>query len=422
MHKSRLPVYWFTDGILSTPILNQVKRDRFLLLVRFFHFADIKYNPADPDRDKLYDRDVINMIKDRCGKVYSPGKSLSMGESLVLSKGRLGFNQYISSKRTRFGIKLYQLCIFNGILLDFIVYCENLEPELISLENCLLITEGILATVMQKYLNKGHHLFIDNYYTSLSSAEYLMQNGTYVTSEHFPVEMKELRLEKGDAAFYQHEDVVVAKYRAKKDRTNGKQKEVYALSTAHAPAMGHTVKRDKDGNIITKPTCIISYNHNMGGVDMMDQQLDAIDVIRKSYKWYKKLFLRLVMQCSLSAHKLFKLQGGKDDFLHFLLGVGTHLLINASRLERLKKRTAVDSIARLTGRNHWPAKRETPAEWKAATSRVKNCRVCTARGKKMRGEKEIKTAWIYKDCSGEPGLCVDKECFELYHTKFDFSQ
>ena len=66
-------------------------------------------------------------------------------------------------------------------------------------------------------------------------------------------------------------------------------------------------KRDKDGNITTKPTCITSYNHNMGGVDMMDQQLDAIHVPRKSDKWYKKLFLRLVMQCSLSAHKLYKL-------------------------------------------------------------------------------------------------------------------
>ena len=67
---------------------------------------------------------------------------------------------------------------------------------------------------------------------------------------------------------------------------------------------------------------------------MMDQQLDAIDVLRKSYKWYKKLFLRLVIQCSLSAHKSYKLQGGTDDFLHFLLDVCTHLFINASRLER----------------------------------------------------------------------------------------
>ena len=111
--------------------------------------------------------------------------------------------------------------------------------------------------------------------------------------------------------------------------------------------MGNTNKRDKDGNIITKPTCIISYNHNMGRVDMMDQQLDAIDVLKKSYKWYRKLFMRLMMQCSLSVHKLYNLQGGTDDFLQFQLDICTHLLMNAPRLERPMKRTAVDSIARL---------------------------------------------------------------------------
>ena len=89
VHKPRLPMYWSTDNILATPIFNQVmRRDRFLLFARFFHFADnTKYNPADPDRDKLYNiREVINMIKDRCGKVHSPGKSLSMDGSLMLFK------------------------------------------------------------------------------------------------------------------------------------------------------------------------------------------------------------------------------------------------------------------------------------------------------------------------------------------------
>ena len=111
--------------------------------------------------------------------------------------------------------------------------------------------------------------------------------------------------------------------------------------------MGHTNKRDKDGNIIQKPTCINAYNHSMGGVDLMDQQLNGIDVLRKPYKWYKKLFLRLVMQCALSAHKLYRLNGGKDVFLYFLLDVCTLLLLNAPRLERPMRRPAVDNIARL---------------------------------------------------------------------------
>ena len=83
------------------------------------------------------------------------------------------------------------------------------------------------------------------------------------------------------------------------------------------------------------------------------------------------------------------------------------------------KRPAVDNIARLTGRNHWPVGRETPAEWKGAKSKLKRC---MAKGKKTQGGKEIKTVWICKGCPGEPGLCVDKNCFEIYHIKFDFSE
>ena len=156
-----------------------MRRDRFLLL-RFFHFADnTQYSPADPDRDKVYKlRSIINMIKDRCCRVYSPGKCLSMDESLMFFKGRLSFKQYVSSKRARFCIKLYQLCTSNGILLDCLVYHGNLAPGLTIMEGGSLITERIPMTLMQKYLQKGHHLFIDNYYTSMPLDTYFVQNGT----------------------------------------------------------------------------------------------------------------------------------------------------------------------------------------------------------------------------------------------------
>ena len=182
--------------------------------------------------------------------------------------------------------------------------------------------------------------------------------------------------------------------------------------------MGNTAKRHRDANIIQKPMSIISYNHNMGGVDLMDQQLEGIDALRKSYKWYKKLFLRLVMECSLSAHKLYKLQGGKDIFLHFLLDAISNLLLNSPRLG--KPLTGQYNIRRLTGRNHWPARREAP-EGRQSCSKVKKCRVCNAKGRRTQKGVPIKTVWICKGCPDEPGLCVEKECFEVYHTKFDFS-
>ena len=81
---------------------------------------------------------------------------------------------------------------------------------------------------------------------------------------------------------------------------------VYVLSTSHRAAVKNTNRVDTDGNAIQKPTSIIDYNHNMGGSDLVDKQLDSLDVLRRSYKWYKKLFLRLVMQCALASHKLYK--------------------------------------------------------------------------------------------------------------------
>ena len=173
-----------------------MRRDRFLLL-RFLYFADnTQYNPTDPERDKLYKlRSVIKMIIDRFFRVYSPGQCLSMDESLVLFKGRLSFKQYISSKRARFGINLYQLCTSNGILLDCLIYHGNLAPGLTIMENGSLITERITVTLMQKYINKGHHLFTDNYYISVCLATYFLQNGTHITGtirdtrKHFPIKL-----------------------------------------------------------------------------------------------------------------------------------------------------------------------------------------------------------------------------------------
>ena len=45
-----------------------------------------------------------------------------------------------------------------------------------------------------------------------------------------------------------------------------------------------------------------------------------------------------------------------------------------------------------------------------------------AKGKKTQGGNEIKTVWLCKGCPGEPGLCLDKDGFEIYHPKSDFTE
>ena len=112
-----------------------------------------------------------DMIRRKCSEVFYPGKKFSVDESLVLFKGRLSFKQYIKSKRARFGI---------GTVLDYVIYHGGMAQELTEVQDAL-ITEKIPVTLMHKYLGKGHHLYVDNYYNSITLAKHLLQNDTYVT-------------------------------------------------------------------------------------------------------------------------------------------------------------------------------------------------------------------------------------------------
>ena len=89
-----------------------------------------------------------------------------------------------------------------------------------------------------------------------------------------------------------------------------------------------------------KPSCVVEYNHQMGGVDLVDQQLHNFHTLRKSYKWYRKLALRLLMQCTMNAHKAYQLHTGdrKKDFLSF-----THDVINVTNIKPQTKPRSVSS-------------------------------------------------------------------------------
>ena len=149
---------------------------------------------------------MIKIVID-CKLVYSPGKNLSVDESLVLFKGRLTFKQYIKTKRARFGIKLYELTMSDGITLEFLVYCgkgmfANDDPN-----SDMPITERIPALLMAPFLGKGHVLFTDNYYTSSSLATYFLANQTHlcgtvgINRKHYPKDLQSEELEKGTAIF-----------------------------------------------------------------------------------------------------------------------------------------------------------------------------------------------------------------------------
>jgi len=57
-----------------------------------------------------------------------------------------------------------------------------------------------------------------------------------------------------------------------------------------------------------KPTCVHEYNQNMGDEDNVDRQLSITETVRKSMKWYRKLFFHLIDLCLSNAHALYKMR------------------------------------------------------------------------------------------------------------------
>jgi len=159
----------------------------------------------------------------------------------------------------------------------------------------------------------------------------------------------------------------------------------------------------------------------MGGIDVIDQQLETLHFLRRSYKWYRKVAIRLLLHCVLNAHKVYQFHcGGKHDFLRFLQDVITEMISRAPQLDKVPGKQ-VDNVERLVGHNHFPANR--PTEGTNGKSKKKRCRVCYARGIKTSGGLPVYTNFICSGCSSQPGLCVGggKDCYEVYHTKLDFS-
>ena len=171
------------------------------------------------------------------------------------------------------------------------------------------------------------------------------------------------------------------------------KKEAWMITTVSRLEYASSGKQDfVTGEEIIKPSCIIDYNKNMGGVDNVDRQLAITASIRKSLKWYRKLFFHFIDLILINAHALYKLQEGAISFTDFRMKVISSLLgVDSTVQAELEPHPS-----RLTGR-HFPTQSQS----------TKECVMC--RASKVR----IRTKYCGK---GQVALCA-VPCFEQYHTQ-----
>lgn len=122
-------MYWSTRYSLSTPFVGEVmSHSRFVLLMRYLHLTTfVAERHEQPRLKKVFE--IFKLLCQSFQSVYCPDRDISIDESLIPFKGRLGFKQYMPCKRARFGIKFFELCeAKSGYIYNIIIYTGKDTP------------------------------------------------------------------------------------------------------------------------------------------------------------------------------------------------------------------------------------------------------------------------------------------------------
>ena len=283
MGQIKLPTlhhYFHKKGVYHVPSFSKIMSGRrFNAIMRNLHME------GDDENDPLQKvRPIITMLLANIQRNYYPNKKLCIDESMMSWKGRLRFRQYIQNKKHKFGIKFYELCEPNGFILNFMPHVGKSTVSDSDLDSGH--SEKVVLKLMEPYLDKGHNLYMDNFYNSVSLSLKLHKRRTHTVGtlrtnrKQNPTQVTKSKLKVGQACWRRKGPVYVSKWKDKR--------EVMMISTKHSHNMVNTENRRKQVKI--KPQSVHDYNMNMGGVDNSDQLLSYYNFKGKPSGGTKKCF------------------------------------------------------------------------------------------------------------------------------------
>ncbi|XP_049882739.1 piggyBac transposable element-derived protein 4-like [Pectinophora gossypiella] len=410
--RGRLDEYWST-GILGMPGFRKImQKDRFLLLMRFLHFADNNTIHHGDDKKLAKIRPLLEHLNKKFADIYSPRREMSIDESLLLWKGRISWMQCIRSKAARFGIKTYELCeAVSGYVLKVIIYTGKGTLPRASVFGFSSSTAKIVLELFKDYLGRGFTLFMDNFYNSIALTRFLKSKKTDVVGTlnrrrvDCPQDIKainEKRMERGAVVSRHCGDVSVVAW---KD-----VKLVTTVSTYHNADMA---QGRRAGQAIMKPNVIHEYNKFMGGVDLKDQKLSMYLLERKrGIKWYIKVFRRLFNVSILNCYIIYCSnigQGQKMSHRQFRYLLAEELCAQTGANVATRQRQNITSTRLDRSLDHTPEHLCIEGERTLKQVRFQRGRCVRCAAKKERGQTNIQ-------CSNcKVFLCVG-QCWREYHS------
>ena len=414
--------FWSTEPILQHQWFGSIMpRDRFKQILRYFHCADqSSYIPRGQDgHDPLYKiRPIIDILSVRFQLLYNPSRELSVDESMIGTKCRVPFLQYMPKKPTKWGIKVW-VCADSktAYVTRFFIYTGKDNDD----NSGKQLAYRVVMKLLEPYLGKHHKVYFDNFYTSPQLCADLLKKKTYSSGtvranrKHFPKEIgPKLKLSRGDVRFQccgpLFTPLTAVRFTDKRD--------VWCLSTICGTTTELTTRRKRDGDggleAVLIPKIINDYNSFMGGVDAVDQHFVYYAIGRRGVKWWRRVFYRLLEMSIVNAYAIHKINN-----------TGTQKIIShkAFRLQLAQslcddflssRGDSEDSCHSIRGRKPAKYTRLSGKHFLYSSQKRDRCRVCAKQLKSNGKPKDTKIRTYCSKCNVH--LCIG-QCFEIYHTK-----
>lgn len=314
--KPTIESYWSKKASQSISWFRKLmSRNRFTIILKFFNIIDVStlpklgevgYNPC-----RRY-QPLIDHANRLFQHHYTPNQALSVEESLVGTKKRIGLTQYMPKKKHHKWdhIKLWVLCdAITHYCVVLFCYKGAINEDGAQTEHgqAFNIVTNLLA--IGNYLRKGFHLFLDNFFTSITLARYLYQNLTWLTGtlrldkKCVPKKLKE-KFAVGSRVYVRKGPILQMAWRGKKSK-----KSQYIVLSTHGEAKTVRYSINRNGRIINKqkPSIVHQYNREMKGTDITDQMLCTYLDDRKCLKPWKKVIFNVISRMMLNAYVLYEL-------------------------------------------------------------------------------------------------------------------
>ena len=403
--------YWSINPILRHPWFSTImSRNRFYDINRYLHFNDnsLQVSRDHPAFDKLYKiRPVLERVQKTFTEHYTPSMNVSIDEQMLGTKARISFLQYLPKKPQKWGVKLWVLAdSMNGYVPAFDIYTGASDGA----EHGLAY--NVVMKLMEGYLYEGRRLYVDNYYTSPRLFLDLEDRGTYacgtVRANRKGLPNESHSLERGGAVFKKCKcTLTFVHWKDKRD--------VLCLSTFHGNSMEDYTTRRRDAEDIQRPSLISEYNKNMGGVDHLDQYLVYYALGRKTIKWYKRIFWRIIEMALINAFVLYNLchPDAAMSQKKFRLELADALVEDF-----VNEKANAESPITSPGRKSKHHDRRLHGKHFATLMKKKGrCAVC---GNKKKPNGQRKDTKVRNYCAKCKVYLCRGECFKKYHTKYKF--